>query len=92
MENNLTPLFTKCFLALLTSKDAVLKGIQDCILQNVEKRCRHVITYLHSYFRDLHVRSACLCMYLCVCGCVCVCVFVEESVAIPKSIQEAVLE
>ena len=33
-ENNLTQLFTKGFLAVLTSKDAVLKEVRDCILQN----------------------------------------------------------
>ena len=33
-ENNLTQLFTKSFLAVLRSKDAVLKGVRDCILQN----------------------------------------------------------
>ena len=33
-ENNLTQLITKVFLAVLTSKDAVLKEVRDCILQN----------------------------------------------------------
>ena len=33
-ENNLTKLFTKRFLAVLTSKDAVLKEVRDCALQN----------------------------------------------------------
>ena len=31
-ENNFTQLFTKGFLAVLTSKDAVLKEVRDCIL------------------------------------------------------------
>ena len=77
-ENNLTQLFKKGFLAVLTSKDAVLKEVRDCILQNDAKRCKEVNPYLHSYWRDLHVKSGCVC--------------VEERVAIPHSIQDAVLE
>ena len=77
-ENNLTPLFTKGFLAVLTSKDAVFKEVRDCILQNVPKRCKEVDSYMFSYWRDLHVRSAC--------------VFIDERVAIHHSIQDAVLE
>ena len=77
-ENNLTQLFTKGFLAVLTSKDAVLKEIRDCILQNDPQRCKEVNPHLFSYWRDLHVRSGCVC--------------VDERVAIPHSIQDAVLE
>ena len=39
-ENNLTQLFTKGFLAVLTSKDAVLKEVRDCILQNDPQNVR----------------------------------------------------
>ena len=35
-ENNLNQLFTKSFLAVLTSKDAVLKEIRDCVIQDDE--------------------------------------------------------
>ena len=77
-ENNLTQLFTKGFLAVLTSKDAVLKEVRDCVLQNYPQRCKEVNPYLFSYWRDLHVRSGCVC--------------VDERVAIPHSIQDAVLE
>ena len=77
-ENNLTQLFTKGFLAVLTSKDAVLKEVRDCVLQNDPQRCKEVNPYLFSYWRDLHVRSGCVC--------------VDERVAIPHSIQDAVLE
>ena len=37
-ENNLTQLFTKGFLVVLTSKEAVLKEVRDCILQNDAQR------------------------------------------------------
>ena len=77
-ENNLTQLFTKGFLAVLTSKDTVLKEVRDCFLQNDAQRCKAVNPYLFSYWRVLHVRSGCVC--------------VDERVAIPHSIQDAVLE
>ena len=77
-ENNLTQLFTKGFLAVLASKDAVLKEVRDCILQNDPQQCKEVNLYLFSYWRDLHVRFGCVC--------------VDERVAIPHSIQDAVLE
>ena len=77
-ENNLTQLFTKGFLAVLTNKDAVLKEVRDCILQNDPQRCKEVNPYIFSYWRDLHVRSGCVC--------------IDERVAIPHSIQDAVLE
>ena len=77
-ENNLNELFTKSFLAVLTSKDAVLKEIRDCVIQDDEARCKEVSPYIHSFWKDLHVKSVCLC--------------VDERVAIPNSIREAVLE
>ena len=43
-ENNLTQLFTKGFLVVLTSKEAVLKEERDCILQNNAQRCKEVNT------------------------------------------------
>ena len=78
LENNLTQLFTKGFSAVLTSKDAVLKEVRDCIFQDDKQRCKEINPYLLSYLRDLHVRSGCVCL--------------DERVAIPHSIQDAVLE
>ena len=77
-ENNPNQLFTKSFLAVLTSKDAVLKEIRDCVIQDDEARCKEVSPYVHSFWKDLHVKSGCLC--------------VDQRVAIPNSIKEAVLE
>ena len=76
-ENNLNQLFTKSFLAVLTSKDAVLKEIRGCVIQNDEARCKEVSPYVHSFWKDLHVKSGCL--------------FVDQRVAIPNSIKEAIL-
>ena len=77
-ENNLNQLFTKSFLAVLTSKDAVLKEIRDSVIQEDEARCKEVSPYVHSFWKDLHVKSGCLC--------------VDQRVAIPNSIKEVVLE
>ena len=77
-ENNLNQLFTKSFLAVLTSKDAVLKEIRDCVIQDDEARCKEVSPYVHSFWKDLHVKSGCLCF--------------DHRVAIPNFIKEAVLE
>ena len=77
-ENNFNQLFTKSFLAVLTSKDAVLKEIRDCVMQDDEARCKEVSPYIHSFWKDLRVKSGCLC--------------VDQRVAIPNSIKEAVLE
>ena len=48
-ENNLNQLFAKSFLAVLTSKDAVLKEIRDCVIQDDEARCKEVSPYIHSF-------------------------------------------
>ena len=77
-ENNLNQLFIKSFLAVLTSKDAVLKEIRDCVYQDDEARCKEISPYVHSFWKDLHVKSGCLC--------------VDQRVAVPNSIKEAVLE
>ena len=58
----MTQLFTKSFLAVLTSKDAVLKDGRGCILQDDEKRFKDVKPYLHAYWRDLHVQSGYMCL------------------------------
>ena len=76
--NNLNQLFTKSFLAVLTSEDAVLKQIRDCVIQEDEARCKEVSPYVHSFRKDLHVKSGCMC--------------VNERFAIPNSTKEAVLE
>ena len=79
-ENNLNQLFTKSFLAVLTSKDAVTKEIRDCVIQDDEARCKdkEVSPDVHSFWKDLRVKSGSLC--------------VDQRVAIPNSIKEAVLE
>ena len=71
-------IFNKSLIAPLTSKDAVLKEVRDCILTNNESRLKAINPYIHSYWRDLHVRSGCVC--------------VDEKVAIPNVLREALLD
>ena len=61
-ENNPTQLFTKCFLAVFPSKDAELREVGYCTLQRDEEKCTGANPYLHSYCRDVHVRSGCVCV------------------------------
>ena len=77
-KDYLNQLFTKSFLAVPTSKDAVLEQIRDCVIQDDEARCKEFSQYIHSFWKDLLVKSVCLC--------------VEERVAIPNSIKEVLLE
>ena len=71
-------IFNKSLIASLTSKDAVLKGVRDCILTNNESRLKAINPYIHSYWRDLHVRSGCVC--------------IDERVAIPNVLREALID
>ena len=62
----------------LQSSPARMKEIRDCVIQDDEARCKEVSPYDHFFWKDLHVKSGCLC--------------VDQRVAIPSSIKEAVLE
>ena len=48
-----TKVFCKSLIASLTSKDAVLTEVPDCILTNNESRLKALNPYIHSYWRDL---------------------------------------
>ena len=70
--------FSKGLIASLTSKDAVLKEVRDCIIRGVEERLKALNPYLHSYWRDLHVTGGCVCM--------------DEKVAIPNALKDALID
>ena len=70
-------IFNKSLIASLTSKDAVLKKVRDCILTNNESRLKALNPYIHSYWRDLHVRSGCVC--------------IDKKEAIPNVLREALI-
>ena len=74
----LNKVFSKKFLAILTGKDAILKEVRDCVIRNDAERLQEISPYLFSYWRDLSMKHGCVCL--------------DERIAIPKSIKDAVLE
>ena len=68
--------FSKGLIASLTSKDAVLKEVRDCIIRGDEERLKALNPHLHSYWRDLHVTGGCV-------------VCMDEKVAIPNALKDA---
>ena len=77
-HETLQKVFSKKFLAILTGKDAILKEVRDCVLRDDAERLQEISPYLHSYWRDLSVKNGCVCL--------------DERIAIPKAIKDAVLE
>ena len=77
-EYIVSKIFNKSLIASLTSKVAVMKEVRDCILTNNERSLKDLNTYIHSYWRDLHVRSGCVC--------------IDEKVAIPNVLREAMID
>ena len=69
-DYTVSKIFKKYLISSLTSKDAVLKEVRDCIQTNNESRLKTLNPYIHSYGTDLHVRSGCVC--------------IDEKVAIPN--------
>ena len=70
--------FNKSLIASLTSKDAVLKEVRDCILKDNKARWKALSPYTHSYWRDLQMHSGCVC--------------IDEKVAKPNVLREALLD
>ena len=62
-------------MASLTTKDAILKKIQDCILTENEDRCKQISPYTHSFWKDLHVKNGCVC--------------IDDRIALPHAIKDA---
>ena len=71
----LSKIFSSTLMASLTSKDAILKDVQDCLNTGNENRCRQISPYIHSYWKDLHVKNGCVC--------------VDNRITIPNSIKYA---
>ena len=74
----LNKVFIKKFLAILTGKDAILKEVRDCVLRNDPDRLQEISPYLFSYWRELSAKRGC--------------VYLDDRIAIPKAIKDAVLE
>ena len=70
--------FNKGLIASLTSKDAVLNEVRDCIIRSDEEHLKALNPYLLSYWRDLHLSIGCVCM--------------DKKVAIPNTLKDALIE
>ena len=74
----LNKVFSRKFLAILTGKGAILNEVRDCVIRDDPDRLQEISPYLFSYWQDLSVKHGCVCL--------------DERIAIPKSIKDAVLE
>ena len=74
----LSKIFSNTLIASLTSNDAILEEVHDCIITENEDRCRQISPYIHSFWKDLHAKQGCL--------------YVDDGLAIPNSIKEAYVE
>ena len=73
----LNKVFGKKFLAILTGNDAILKEVRDCVLRNDPDRLKRDKS-LSLFLLNLSVKHGCVCL--------------DERIAIPKAIKDAVLE
>ena len=74
----LSKIFSSTLMASLTSKNTILKEIRDCVLTYDEDRCRQISHYIHSFWRDFHVKNGRVC--------------IDDRIAITNSIKEAYVE
>ena len=72
----LSKIFSSTLMASVTTKDAILKEIRDCILTENEDRCKQISPYIHSFWKDLHVKNGC----------------VDNRIALPHAIKDACIE
>ena len=61
-----------------TTNDAILKEIRDCILTDNEDRCKQISPYIHSFWKDLHVKNGCVC--------------IDDRIALPHAIKHAYVD
>ena len=74
----LSKILSSTLMASLTTKDAILQEIMDCVLTENEDRCQQISPYIHSLWKDLHVKNGCVC--------------IDDRIAIPNSIKDAYVE
>ena len=74
----LSKIFSSSLMASLTTKDAISKEIRDCILTDNEDRCKQISPYIHSFWKDLHVKNGCVC--------------IEDRIALPHAIKAAYVD
>ena len=74
----LSQIFSSSLMASLTTKDAILNEIRDCILTDNEDRCKQISPYIHSFWKDLHVKNGCVC--------------IDDRIALPHAIKDAYVD
>ena len=74
----LSKIFSSSLMASLTTKDAILKEIRDCILTDNEDRCKQISPYIHSFWKDLHVKNGSVC--------------IDDRIALPHAIKDAYVD
>ena len=74
----LSKIFSSSLMASLTTKDAILKEVRDCILTENEDQCKQISPYIHSFWKDLQVKNGCVC--------------IDDRIAIPNVIKGTYLE
>ena len=71
-------IFSSSLMGSLTTKDAILKEIRNCILTDNEDRCRQISPYIHSFWKDLHVKNGCVC--------------IDDRISLPHAIKDAYVD
>ena len=78
VTGTLNKVFSKKLLAMLTGKVAILKEVRDCVLRYDPDILKEISPYICSYRRDRSVKHGCI--------------YLDERIAIPKAIKDAVLD
>ena len=74
----LSKIFSSSLMASLTTKNAILKEIRDCIFTDNEDRCKQISPYIHSFWKELHVKNGCVC--------------IDDRIALPHAIKDAYVD
>ena len=74
----LSKIFSSSLIASLTTKDAILKKIRDCILTDNEDSCKQISPYIHSFWKDMHVKNGFVC--------------IDDRIALPHAIKDAYVD
>ena len=74
----ISKIFSSTLMTCFTTKDAILKEIRDCILTENEDRCKQISPFIHSFWKDLHVKNGCVC--------------IDDRIALPHAIKDAYVE
>ena len=74
----LSKIFSSTLMASLTNKNAILKKVRDSILTKNEDQCKQISPYMHSFWKDLHVKNGSVC--------------IDDRIALPHAIKDVYVE